>query len=127
MQSKWLLEKVTACFDRRSMNEVVLLVFQIPPFALSPSKGNRRVCRQPLARTRQRWRASSFFVSLLVFASHAFSVHAASAPSKIVIAHAGMNARTVVLWTAQEQKFFAKYAPTRSSFSSARHRFSSPA
>jgi hypothetical protein len=24
-------------------------------------------------------------------------------------AHAGMNARTVVLWTAQEQKFFAKY------------------
>jgi len=27
----------------------------------------------------------------------------------VVIAHAGMNARTVVLWTAAEQKFFSKY------------------
>ena len=37
------------------------------------------------------------------------SVQATPAPSKIVIAHAGMNARTVALWTAQEQRFFAKY------------------
>ena len=109
MQSKWLLEKITACFDRLSMNGVVSLVFKIPPFALSLSKGNRGVCRQPPARTRQRWRASSFLIPLLVLASHAFPVHAASSPSKIVIAHAGMNARTVALWTAEEQKFFAKY------------------
>ena len=27
----------------------------------------------------------------------------------MVIAHAGMNARTAVLWTAEEQKFFSKY------------------
>jgi len=33
----------------------------------------------------------------------------AATTAKIVIAHTGMNARTVVLWTAQEQKFFAKY------------------
>jgi hypothetical protein len=64
---------------------------------------------------------------LLSVACQALSAHAASAPSKIVIAHAGMNARTVVLWTAQEQKFFAKYAPTRKLFLSARRRFSSPA
>jgi len=30
----------------------------------------------------------------------------------VVIAHAGMNARTVMLWTAEEQKFFSEYAPT---------------
>jgi hypothetical protein len=49
-----------------------------------------------------------FFVPLLVFAS-CFPVHAVSSPSQIVIAHAGMNARTVALWTAEEQKFLAKY------------------
>ncbi|MET0583330.1 MAG: hypothetical protein ABW099_00520 [Candidatus Binatia bacterium] len=27
----------------------------------------------------------------------------------MVIAHAGMNARTVVRWTAEEQKFFSEY------------------
>lgn len=27
----------------------------------------------------------------------------------MVIAHAGMNARTVMLWTAEEQKFFSEY------------------
>ena len=42
MQSKWLLEKITACFDRLSMNGVVSLVFKIPPFALSLSKGKRQ-------------------------------------------------------------------------------------
>jgi len=30
----------------------------------------------------------------------------------VVIAHAGMNARTVMLWTAEEQKFFSEMAPT---------------
>ena len=30
MQSEWLLEKVTACFDRLSMNGVVLFVSQNP-------------------------------------------------------------------------------------------------
>jgi len=27
----------------------------------------------------------------------------------VVIAHAGMNARTVMLWTAEKQKFFSEY------------------
>jgi len=27
----------------------------------------------------------------------------------VVIAHTGMNARTVMLWTAEEQKFFSEY------------------
>jgi NitT/TauT family transport system substrate-binding protein len=34
---------------------------------------------------------------------------AASSPTKIVIAHAAMNARVLPLWTAKEQGFFLKY------------------
>ena len=58
---------------------------------------------------RSRMNASIVFACLFAIACRSLPVLAASAPSKVVIAHAGMNARTVVLWTAQEQKFFAKY------------------
>src|ERR1041384_4709663 len=34
---------------------------------------------------------------------------AASAPGKIVIAHAAMNARVAPLWIAEDHGFFAKY------------------
>ena len=56
-------------------------------------------------------RSNATIVFACVFATACQSrpVLIASAPSKIVIAHAGMNARTVALWTAQEQKFFTKY------------------
>ncbi len=54
-----------------------------------------------------RLNAAVVFACLLAFACRTVPVLAANAPSKIVIAHAGMNARTVALWTAQEQKFFA--------------------
>ena len=53
--------------------------------------------------------ASIVFACLFAIACRSLPAFAATAPSKIVIAHAGMNARTVALWTAQEQKFFAKY------------------
>jgi hypothetical protein len=69
MQSKSLMERVAACFDRLGMNGVVLFVSQISPFALSPSKGERKDWWQPPARTRQRWRASVFFLSLFVCVS----------------------------------------------------------
>ena len=36
-------------------------------------------------------------------------VLAATGPSKIIVAHAGMNARQSPLWIAQEQGFFSKY------------------
>lgn len=58
---------------------------------------------------RRRLSGSLVFACLFAIACQSRPVLAASAPSKIVIAHAGMNARTVALWTAQEQKFFAKY------------------
>lgn len=57
---------------------------------------------------RSRLKATIVFAGLLAVPCHSFAVLAA-APSKVVIAHAGMNARTVVLWTGQEQKFFAKH------------------
>ena len=54
-----------------------------------------------------RLNAAVVFVCLSVITCPSLAVLAANAPSKIVIAHAGMNARTVALWTAREQKFFA--------------------
>jgi NitT/TauT family transport system substrate-binding protein len=36
-------------------------------------------------------------------------VHAASAPTRVVIAFAAMNARTAPLWAAQDQGFFSKH------------------
>jgi ABC-type nitrate/sulfonate/bicarbonate transport system substrate-binding protein len=36
-------------------------------------------------------------------------LHAASAPTKSVIAHAAVNARVLPLWVAREQGFFSKY------------------
>ena len=56
---------------------------------------------------RSRLNVTIVFACLLAFACRTVPVLAANAPSKIVIAHAGMNARTVALWTAREQKFFA--------------------
>ncbi|TAJ88774.1 ABC transporter substrate-binding protein, partial [bacterium] len=57
---------------------------------------------------------SMVYVIALVFAlmmvlGHDLQSLAASAPSKIVIAHAAMNARVLPLWVAKEQGFFAKY------------------
>ncbi len=57
---------------------------------------------------RSRLKATIVFGVLLAILCHSLAVLAA-APAKVVIAHAGMNARTVILWTGQEQKFFAKY------------------
>lgn len=48
----------------------------------------------------------SFLFFVLAISGQAF---AASAPAKIVIAHAAMNARVLPLWVAKEQGFFAKY------------------
>jgi ABC-type nitrate/sulfonate/bicarbonate transport system substrate-binding protein len=56
-----------------------------------------------------RFIAANSLAALLTVPCQTLSLQAASVPSKVVIAHAGMNARTVALWTAQEQKFFAKY------------------
>lgn len=51
--------------------------------------------------------------ALLIFALAVFGRGhqglAASSPTKIVIAHAAMNARVLPLWTAKEQGFFLKY------------------
>jgi ABC-type nitrate/sulfonate/bicarbonate transport system substrate-binding protein len=58
---------------------------------------------------RSRIDSATILLSLLVILCRVSSVTAAATPHKVVIAHAGMNARTVALWTAQEQKFFAKY------------------
>ena len=58
---------------------------------------------------RSRMNASIVFACLFAIACRSLPVLAAAAPPKVVIAHAGMNARTVALWTAQEQKFFSKY------------------
>ena len=55
-----------------------------------------------------RLNATMVLACLFAMACQSRAVLAATS-AKIVIAHAGMNARTVVLWTAQEQKFFAKY------------------
>jgi NitT/TauT family transport system substrate-binding protein len=60
-------------------------------------------------RVRSYLNATIVVACLFAMACQSRPVLAASSPAKIVIAHAGMNARTVVLWTAQEQKFFAKY------------------
>jgi ABC-type nitrate/sulfonate/bicarbonate transport system substrate-binding protein len=46
---------------------------------------------------------------LIGFLLTAGQVYAASAPGKIVIAHAAMNARVAPLWVAEDQGFFAKY------------------
>ncbi len=48
----------------------------------------------------------SFLFFVVAVLGQAF---AASVPSKIVIAHAAMNARVLPLWVAKEQGFFAKY------------------
>jgi hypothetical protein len=50
-----------------------------------------------------------FFAAVNFIAFRSVYVQSAAVPPKVVIAHAGMNARTVALWPAQEQKFFAKY------------------
>jgi len=76
---------------------------------------------------RSRLHATVVFTCLCAILCQTLPVLAATAPSKVVIAHAGMNARTVVLWTAQEQKFLPSTVPTRRSFLSARRRCSWPA
>jgi len=48
-----------------------------------------------------------FFLVMLL--GHGPDSQAASSPTKIVIAHAAMNARVLPLWTAKEQGFFLKY------------------
>lgn len=48
-----------------------------------------------------------FFIA--AFLGHGPDSQAASSPTKIVIAHAAMNARVLPLWTAKEQGFFLKY------------------
>jgi NitT/TauT family transport system substrate-binding protein len=48
------------------------------------------------------------FALLLCFIT-AGQVYPASAPGKIVIAHAAMNARVAPLWVAEDHGFFAKY------------------
>jgi ABC-type nitrate/sulfonate/bicarbonate transport system substrate-binding protein len=48
-------------------------------------------------------------LAFLIVWSLAAEVQAASAPAKLVIAFAAMNARTAPLWAAQDQGFFAKY------------------
>jgi len=49
-----------------------------------------------------------FCAAVSLFTFRSIDAHGA-APSKMVIAHASMNARTVMLWTAEEQKFFSEY------------------
>lgn len=51
--------------------------------------------------------ALAFFI--VAFLGHGPDSQAASSPTKIVIAHAAMNARVLPLWTAKEQGFFLKY------------------
>jgi hypothetical protein len=41
-----LLKKKVACFDKLSMNGNLLMISWVVPFALSPSKGERRVFQQ---------------------------------------------------------------------------------
>src|ERR1051325_5044919 len=48
-------------------------------------------------------------LALVCFVITAGRVYAASAPAKIVIAHAAMNARVAPLWVAEDHGFFAKY------------------
>ena len=48
-------------------------------------------------------------VALLIVWALAAEIQAASAPAKLVIAFAAMNARTAPLWAAQDQGFFNKY------------------
>ncbi|HTM09385.1 MAG TPA: ABC transporter substrate-binding protein [Verrucomicrobiae bacterium] len=51
--------------------------------------------------------ALAIICAFLVF--FAAEVRAASAPTKVVIAHAAMNARVAPLWIAEDNGFFAKY------------------
>lgn len=51
--------------------------------------------------------ALAFFI--VAFLGHGPDSQAASSPTKIVIAHAAMNARVAPLWIAQEKGIFAKY------------------
>jgi len=51
--------------------------------------------------------ALAFFI--VAFLGPGPDSQAASSPTKIVIAHAAMNARVLPLWTAKEQGFFLKY------------------
>jgi NitT/TauT family transport system substrate-binding protein len=51
--------------------------------------------------------ALAFFI--VAFLGPGPDCQAASSPTKIVIAHAAMNARVLPLWTAKEQGFFLKY------------------
>src|ERR671922_896258 len=55
--------------------------------------------------------AKYVFLSLmaLVVSTQAKCLAVASAPAKMVIAHAAVNARVLPLWTAKEQGFFSKY------------------
>lgn len=48
-------------------------------------------------------------VPVLLFAPSVNGARAASAPAKMVIAHAAMNARVLPLWAAKDQGFFSKY------------------
>jgi len=109
MQSSGLLKNWISCCESLSTNGKAPIILTAPPFALRYSKGERRAFQQPASLTRQKLNAVIFLAPLLAVLCQALSAHAAFSPSKIVIAHAGMNARTVVLWTADEQKFFAKY------------------
>jgi len=54
------------------------------------------------------FRLTGIALTVLVAWSFSFESRAASAPAKIVIAHAAMNARVAPLWIAQDQGFFAK-------------------
>lgn len=47
------------------------------------------------------------FAGLLVL-NHVFDSHAASAPTRVVIGHAAMNARVAPLWVAEDHGFFTK-------------------
>ena len=48
------------------------------------------------------------FVALMTW-SYALNSRAASAPAKVIIGHAAMNARVAPLWVAEDQGFFQKY------------------
>jgi ABC-type nitrate/sulfonate/bicarbonate transport system substrate-binding protein len=57
-----------------------------------------------------------FFAGLLVWSAR-LEAQAASAPVKVVIGHAAMNARVAPLWVAEDQGFFQKYgAPASAIF-----------
>src|SRR5215210_202475 len=48
-------------------------------------------------------------IGLLVISGFPLHADGASAPHKIVVAYAAMNARVAPLWVARERGFFAKY------------------